>query len=195
MREASGSDSQVLFRPGGYAFSIITFTHSIIDNKMECKMLRALSHVRAKPQRYCSRPLGGTEDWDQDGTFASPSSCHFASLYPSISSGTLPPFFFFLFSFFLFAKEKECEKVGRAEKVTNNYINRQGGSPQKDGDEDIKQEPRNQNQHRRPERLKVSLTPHIHTSGHTHPRSPQAQLGWKKKKQHNVTSSYQKGSQ
>lgn len=94
----------------------------------------------------------------------------------------------FLFScfFFLFAKEKECEKVGRAEKVTNNYINRQGGSPQKDGDEDIKQEPRNQNQHRRPERLKVSLTPHIHTSGHTHPRSPQAQLGWKKKKQNNL---------
>ena len=85
--------------------------------------------------------------------------------------------------------------VGRAEKVTNNYINRQGGSPQKDGDEDIKQEPRNQNQHRRPERLKVSLTPHIHTSGHTHPGSPQAQLGWKKRKQHNVTTSYQKGSQ
>jgi hypothetical protein len=158
-------------------------------------MLRALSHVSANPNAtvvglWVERKIETRMELLQ---------AHHPVILP-LSTLPSPPalcllFSFFLFLFFLFAKEKECEKVGRAEKVTNNYINRQGGSPQKDGDEDIKQEPRNQNQHRRPERLKASLTPHIHTSGHTHPRSPQAQLGWKKNKQHNVTSSYQKGSQ
>lgn len=109
VKEASRSDSQVLFQPGRYASPITSFKHSILDSNVKFKMLRAVNHVRMQnTNNYCDRPSGGMEDWDQGGTFASPSSCHFASLCPSICSGTLLPSFwfpFFFFSFF-FAKEK-----------------------------------------------------------------------------------------